>query len=110
MATITYNQNSNSSEPGVITFNGVDLPAMSEPSNNGRLDGIGDLVFAEFGATRVECIRTSRDTMTVRVLVGFNAAYYTITEAVAEDVPIDLGDELCFAIRTKNGKIVTPCI
>ncbi len=109
MATITYNQSSNSNEAGIITFNGVDLAAMSAPANNGRLDTVGDLVFAEFGRTRVECIRTSNNTMTIRVLVDYNAAYYTITEAVVEDVPIDF-DEMCWAIKSKDGKVVTPCL
>jgi len=82
---------------------------MSGPSNGGRLDNVGDLVFAEFGGTRVECIRTSNNTMTIRVLVNFSAMYYQITEAVVENVPIDF-DQLCWAITTKDGKVVTPCL
>jgi hypothetical protein len=96
MAQVTYTQADDSSAPGTITVNGIDKPALSGPHNNGRLDSVGDLVFAEFDNVeshkfvRVECIRTAEETMTIRLVfsdVGL-AYYYDARERAVENVPI----------------------
>jgi hypothetical protein len=97
MANIIYTQADDSSAPGTITVDGISKPALSGPPNNGRLDNVGDLVFAEFdnvesnSVIRVECIRTSENAMTIRVVmsdVGL-AYYYDASERVVENVPIN---------------------
>ena len=95
MATVTYHQELDPSTPGTITFDGVEETAMSGPPNNGRLDNVGDFVFADFGDHRVECIRTSENTMTIRIILNANAEsagyYYNepdVFEKVVENVPI----------------------
>jgi hypothetical protein len=98
--TVSYSQSDNTAQPGEITFNGVTMTA------SGRLDAVGDVVFATgftFDANgdfdvEVECTRTSYSKMRVRVVFlgpthfDFNAAHYErfpIIEKVVEDVPLD---------------------
>jgi len=94
MATITYTQGDNTTSPGTITLDGESKTALSGPPNNGRLDNVGDLVFAEFDSpvARIECIRTGESTMTIRVIEfpGISGTYYYAEdENVVENVPID---------------------
>ena len=102
MASITYKQDDDSGAPGTITLDDVTKTAESGPPYYGRLDNVGDLVFAEFEADnfyswiRVECIRTSKQAMTIRVVYGSQAdggagsyiSQYSISEKVVENVPI----------------------
>ena len=91
MATVTYEQDDNPNNPGMIILDGDEQTALSGPPNNGRLDHVGDFVFAEFPAVRIECIRTSDSTMTVRLVIldlGYAYGYYSAFEKVMENVPI----------------------
>ena len=91
MATVTYEQDDNPDHPGKIILDGNEQTALSGPPNNGRLDHVGDFVFAEFLAVRIECIRTSDDTMTIRLILNPDGAYYYYDETiekVMENVPI----------------------
>ncbi|MGR8935814.1 MAG: hypothetical protein ACU837_15745 [Gammaproteobacteria bacterium] len=102
MANITYTQEDDTATPGTITIDSLSQTVFSGPPNYGRLDNVGDLVFAEFShpftsisRIRVECIRTANDAMTIRVIIfdrdsnitkyGYDAQ----VEKVVENVSID---------------------
>lgn len=101
MANITYTQEDDTATPGIITLDSQSMTAVSGPPNQGRLDNVGDLVFAEFirkfgSKVRVECIRTSNDEMTIRVIAtnptnkwAYGDGYYSSHESVAQNVPIN---------------------
>lgn len=62
MADVSYSQTANLNEPGTITLNGVSQQA------SGRLDAVGDVVFADFGGGLVVvCERDATDTMRITI-------------------------------------------
>ena len=99
---VSYTQ-SDDSNNGTITFNGVGKLA------SGRLDKVGDFVFVDtFSAQRldvtVECVRTSKKAMQIRIIflsggglsgspiMGTEECYdnvCTVIEKVLDDVKID---------------------
>lgn len=89
---ISYSQSDIPGVPGEITVNGETLTA------DGRLDTVGDSVFADgfTGLTdyslAVECVRTSATTMEVRVIltayVDDSSYYCNVIEKVIPNVPL----------------------
>ncbi len=101
---VSYTQQDDGSN-GSITLNGETITA------NGRLDNIGDFVFAEgFASTifvptgpgsdkakaTVECVRTSKKTMQIRIMfialvdsTGYDNYYDGGLEKVIDNVKID---------------------
>jgi len=93
---VGYSQTASSSTPGDITLNGTEVRTAS-----GRLDNVGDVVFADGFISipgyvlTIECTRTTATTMRVRLIFsGFDSLYLQyycqLIERTVDNVPLNL--------------------
>ena len=98
--TVAYIQDDNTNSPGKVLLSEGGAPPESRDAS-GRLDNIGDFVSADFrglgGGIMVECIRTSKNRMQIRIFsISFSGGYegsysdefLADWEKVLDDVPI----------------------